>query len=61
MRYRKITLEVVVKDDESEVLVQALNDVMDRLEDQITVFDSGIVDVETEEPENAEEIGATAN
>jgi hypothetical protein len=53
---RKITLEVVANEDESEVLLQALNDTMDKLEGRITVFSSGISDVEMGEPENAAEI-----
>lgn len=56
MLYRKITLEVVASEDESEVLIQALNDTVDRLETEITVFSSGISDVETHEPENVAEI-----
>jgi hypothetical protein len=53
MVYRKITLQVVANEDESEVLLQALNDTMDKLEGRITIFSSGISDVETGEPENA--------
>lgn len=56
MLYRKITLEVVVSEDESEVLMQALNDTVDGLETEITIVSSGISDVETHEPENAVEI-----
>jgi hypothetical protein len=56
---RKITLEVVANEDESEVLIQALNDTMDKLEGRITIFPSGISDVETGEPENAAEIAGS--
>jgi hypothetical protein len=52
-------LEVVANEDESEVLIQALNDKMDKLEGRITIFSSGISDVETDEPENAAEIAAS--
>jgi hypothetical protein len=47
---------VVANEDESEVLIQALNDKMDKLEGRITIFSSSISDVETGEPENAAEI-----
>lgn len=56
MLYRKITLEVVASEDDSEVLIQALNDTVDRLETEITVFSLGISDVVTHEPENVAEI-----
>jgi hypothetical protein len=32
MAYTKITLEVVIYDDDSEILEQVLNDAMDRIE-----------------------------
>ncbi len=56
MRYRKITLKVVVNEEETEVLVQALNDGMDKVGEHITVFWSEIQDAETGMPENAAEI-----
>lgn len=58
MAYTKITLEVVVHDDDSEVLEQALNDAMDKIEDQTTVYSSMIATAATVEPENAAEIAA---
>jgi hypothetical protein len=61
MVYCKITLEVVANEDESEVLIQALNHTMDKLEGRITVFSSGISDVETGEPENAAEIAGSGS
>ena len=56
--YKRVTLDVVVREDEREVLVQALNNAMDHLEEtqQVTVFDSSIRENETAEPENAAEI-----
>ena len=56
--YKRVTLDVVVREDEREVLVQALNNAMDHLEEtqQVTVFDSSIRESETAEPENAAEI-----
>ena len=44
--------------DDSEILEQALNDAMDNIEDQVTVFSSEIKTEGTGEPENAEEIAA---
>lgn len=61
MPYQKITLEVVVTEDNSEILVQALDDAMDKIEDQVTVFSSEIKTEDTGEPENAEEIAAPAD
>ncbi len=61
MQYRKIALEVVVSDDEAEVLIQALNDAMDNIGDQVTVFNSSIIVLETGEPEKAAEIAAPRN
>jgi archaellum component FlaC len=58
MPYQKITLRVVVNEDDSEFLIQALNDVMDKIEDQMTVYSSEIATAATGEPENAEEITA---
>lgn len=58
MAYTKITLEVVVHNDNSEVLEQALNDAMDKIEDQTTVYSSMITTAATVEPENAAEIAA---
>ena len=61
MPYQKITLQVIVSDDDSEVLIQALNNAMDEIEEQVTVFSSQIMTEETCEPENADEIAAPAN
>ena len=61
MPYQKITLQVIVSDDDSEVLIQALNNAMDEIEEQVTVFSSEIMTEETGEPENADEIAAPAN
>ncbi|MGA2850117.1 MAG: hypothetical protein ABSE46_14055 [Terracidiphilus sp.] len=58
MSYTKITLEVVVIDDDSEILEQALNDAMEKIEDQVTVYSSAITTAATGEPENAAEIAA---
>ena len=61
MPYQKITLQVIVSDDDSEVFIQALNNAMDEIEEQVTVFSSEIMTEETGEPENADEIAAPAN
>jgi hypothetical protein len=56
MAYTKITLEVVVIDDDSEVLEQALNDTVDKIEGQLTMYSLAIATGATIEPENAAEI-----
>ncbi|RZU35762.1 hypothetical protein [Edaphobacter modestus] len=56
MTYQKITLAVVVKEDDSEMFTQALNDALDRIEKIQTVFSSEIRTEEVGKPENAEEI-----
>jgi hypothetical protein len=61
MSYTKITLEVVVHDDDWEILEQALNDTMDKIEEHTTVYSSQITTVETGEPMNAAEIAAPIN
>lgn len=58
MNYTKITLEVVVNEDDSEILEQALNDAMDKIEEAVTVYSSAITTALTGEPENAVEIAA---
>jgi|HubBroStandDraft_5_1064220.scaffolds.fasta_scaffold2115351_1 hypothetical protein len=58
MAYAKVSLEVVVHSDDSEILEQALNNAMDKMEDSITVYSSVITTVETGEPENATEIAS---
>jgi DNA-binding protein YbaB len=58
MAYTKIALEVVVHDDDAEILEQALNDAMDKIEAQVTVYSSSITTTATPEPENAAEIAA---
>jgi hypothetical protein len=58
MPYQKITLVVVVGEDDAEVLEQALDDAMDKIEDQMTVFSSEIKTEDCGEPTNAEEIAA---
>lgn len=60
MTYRKITLEVTVKEEDAEILTQAMGCAMDKVEEQITVFSSEIHVSEAAEPENAEEIAAFA-
>lgn len=57
--YRLVTLDVVVREDEAEVLVQGLNDAMDRLDEQVTVYSSSIKEADAGEPENAAEIAGT--
>jgi hypothetical protein len=60
MNFRKITLEVVVAEDDSETFTQALNDAMDRIEERQTIYSSEIREVETGEPDNAAEISGVA-
>ncbi len=60
MTYRKIKLEVTVRKDDEEMLTHALNDAMDKIEKQVTVFSSEMFVVEASEPKNAEEIAAPA-
>jgi len=55
MKYSEITLEVVVKEGDSETFTQALNDAMDHIEKTQTIFSSEIREEETGKPENAEE------
>lgn len=61
MVYRKVTVEVVVNEDDLEVLERALNDAMDKVGDQVTVFDSRISNDEAGKPENAEQMAASAD
>jgi hypothetical protein len=56
MAYTKITLEVVIHNDDSEILEQALNDAMDKIEMQVTVYSSAITTSATGEPEHAAQI-----
>jgi hypothetical protein len=56
MTYRRVLLEVVVADDNVEILIQALGDALDKIEKQVTVFDSGINVMDTGEPEIVAEI-----
>ena len=60
MTYTKITLDVVVQDDDAEILEQALNDAMEKIEDQVTVYSSAMTTVPTTEPENVAEISAAS-
>jgi flagellar motor component MotA len=50
MAYTKITLDVVVQDDDSEILEQALNDAMDKIEEQLTVYSWAITTAGTIDP-----------
>jgi hypothetical protein len=58
MAHTKITLEVVVQDDDAQILEQALKDAMDKIEAQVTVYSSPVTTAETTEPENTIEIEA---
>ena len=60
MAYRKITVEIVVNEDDAEAILQAVNDAMDRIEERNTVYSTDIWDSATREPENAAEIAAPA-
>ena len=59
MAYTKITLEAVIHADDSEMLEQALNDAMEEIVDQVTVYSSEMKSAETNKPENADEIAAS--
>jgi hypothetical protein len=58
MAYTKITLDVVVNHDDTEVLEQGLNDAMDKIEGQVRIYSSMITTSVTNEPANAAEISA---
>jgi hypothetical protein len=60
--YAKVTLEVVVRDDDVEIAIQAMNDVMDSIEEKekLTVYESTIRTAPDGEPVNANEITARA-
>ena len=51
MRLRTIVMEVTVQDEEAEMLVQALGNAMEHLEEQVTVFNSSIDQKDTNQPE----------
>jgi hypothetical protein len=55
MKYRKIMLEVVVAEEDSEVMVQALNNALEHIEETVTVYHCGISEEETGAPERADE------
>jgi hypothetical protein len=58
MAYMKMTLEVIIHNDDEEILEQALNNAVDEFEGQLTVYASSITTSATGEPENAAEIAA---
>ena len=58
MPYMKMTLEVIIHNDDAEILEQALNNAMDEIEGQLTVHASSITTSATGKPENATEIAA---
>lgn len=58
MPYMKMTLEIIIHNDDAEILEQALNNAMDEIEGQLTVDASSITTSATGEPENAAEIAA---
>jgi hypothetical protein len=58
MAYMKMTMEVIIHNDDAEILEQALNNAMDEIEGQLTVYGSSITTRATSEPENAAEIAA---
>jgi hypothetical protein len=58
MAYMKMTLEVIIHNDDAEILEQALNNAMDEIEGQLTVYASSIMTSATGEPEDAAEIAA---
>jgi hypothetical protein len=50
MRYKKISMEVIVVADEAEAVVEGLNAALDRLEESHTLFGGGIETVAFENP-----------
>jgi hypothetical protein len=54
----EMTLEVIIHNDDAEILEQALNNAMDEIEGQLTVYASSTTTSPTGEPENAAEIAA---
>jgi len=49
---------VVLSDEESEVLVRALNDVMDETEEIVTVYQSDLTEEAVQTPANVDEIAS---
>jgi hypothetical protein len=58
VNYRKVTVEIVVQDDDCEGVIQQVSDDLERLQNSIVVFRSEIRDEKTGKPENAAEIAA---
>jgi hypothetical protein len=58
MAHLKMTLEVIIQNDDAEILEQALNNAIDEIEGQLTVYASSITTSPTGEPENAAEIAS---
>jgi hypothetical protein len=56
MSYMKMTLEVIIQNDDAEILEQALNNAMDEIEGHLTVSASSITTSATGELKNAAEI-----
>jgi hypothetical protein len=58
MTYRKVTIELVVHEDNCEGTIQQLSEDLERLQEHTTIFCADIRDETTDTPENAEEIAA---
>jgi hypothetical protein len=58
VKYTKITLEIVVLDDDYEPFIQALDNALEDIEEKITVYSSETTTAAADEPKNAAEIGA---
>jgi hypothetical protein len=58
MSFRKVIVELVVNEDDTECAIQQLMADLERFQEQTTVCSAGIRDEETGTPENAEQIAA---
>jgi hypothetical protein len=54
MGYRKITAEILINSDDTEVVIQALNDALDKLEPHVGTLESEIFNTEAEGPQRKE-------
>jgi hypothetical protein len=58
MSYRKVIVELVVHEDDTECAIQQLTADLERFQEQTTVYSAVIRDEQTGTPENAKEIAA---
>lgn len=58
VQVREITARIVVQVDEGDIVTQAINDLFDKLDSQVSVVDSGIMDILIPTPGSAAELAA---